>query len=408
MTEDKEPTVLDFVKAILMPWKGPIPKIPTLPSDMQQESQPNEDGFLQYEDEENEGQDFNAILSSVGWMVYKKTPWKTILSLLLAVFAQFLLEPPFRNNDSILAKIVPETPFLQGQYHYVVLPILLYIVSAILLIISIVRHEWKGVDLEAEEKLPFSMKGSWLLLGSCTPILLLLSFLAFHFSGSGNTQSNEFNFVNLVIWFAAILIIIWLLWLPEKNTIVPRIKTFFADLFQNRHIRINLSLWTLLLLAVFGLVIYFRTDQFTLVPKEMFSDQAEKLWDVGDILNGKYSIFFPRNTGREGFQMYLTALIINLFNTGLTFNSLKIGTVLAGILTLPYMYLLGKELGNKWVGLLAVLLAGIAFWPNLISRIGLRFPLYPLFVAPVLFYLIRGIRRSRRNDFILDRRCCFT
>jgi hypothetical protein len=34
--------------------------------------------------------------------------------------------------------------------------------------------------------------------------------------------------------------------------------------------------------------------------------------------------------------------------------------------------------------------------------LGLRFPLYPLFVAPTLYYLIRGLRTRNRNDFILS------
>jgi hypothetical protein len=45
--------------------------------------------------------------------------------------------------------------------------------------------------------------------------------------------------------------------------------------------------------------------------------------------------------------------------------------------------------------------AGIAYWPNVISRVGLRFPLYPLFVAPVLYFLLRGLRHRRLNDFLL-------
>jgi hypothetical protein len=52
--------------------------------------------------------------------------------------------------------------------------------------------------------------------------------------------------------------------------------------------------------------------------------------------------------------------------------------------------------------LLAVFFAGIAYWPNVISRAGLRFPFYPLFVAPTLYYLLRGLRTSKRNDFILS------
>ena len=155
-------------------------------------------------------------------------------------------------------------------------------------------------------------------------------------------------------------------------------------------------------MAAVLLVVFFRTYRISEVPPEMVSDHAEKLLDVWDVLHGQTSIFFPRNTGREAIQMYLTAGIIQLLHTGYTFLSLKIGTILAGLLTLPYIYLLGKELGNRRVGWLAMLFAGIGYWPNVISRVGLRFPLYPLFVAPALYYLMRGLRSSRRNDFILS------
>jgi hypothetical protein len=134
----------------------------------------------------------------------------------------------------------------------------------------------------------------------------------------------------------------------------------------------------------------------------MVSDHAEKLLDVWDVLHGQTSIFFPRNTGREALQMYLTAGIIQLFNTGFTFLSLKLGTILVGLLTLPFIYLLGKELANRRVALLAFLFAGMAYWPNVISRVGLRFPLYPLFVAPALYFLIKGLRTANRNDFLLS------
>jgi hypothetical protein len=37
--------------------------------------------------------------------------------------------------------------------------------------------------------------------------------------------------------------------------------------------------------------------------------------------------------------------------------------------------------------------------------VGLRFPLYPLFVTPLLFFLLRGLRTHSRNDFILAGLC---
>lgn len=137
----------------------------------------------------------------------------------------------------------------------------------------------------------------------------------------------------------------------------------------------------------------------------MNSDHAEKLLDVYDVLHGQTHIFFERNTGREAFQFYLTALIAQLFGTGISFMSLKIGTLLCGLATLPFIYLLGKETAGRGAGLIAVTLAIMAYWPNVITRVALRFSLYPLFTAPTLYFLLRGLRTQRRNDFILAGLC---
>ncbi|MEJ5224514.1 MAG: glycosyltransferase family 39 protein, partial [Anaerolineales bacterium] len=152
----------------------------------------------------------------------------------------------------------------------------------------------------------------------------------------------------------------------------------------------------------FGVSVFFRIYNLSGVLAEPFSDHAEKLFDVADVLNGHTPIFFVRNTGREFFQMYLTAWVAQTFGTGLSFMSLKIGTVLCGIFTLPYIYLIGREYGGHRVALFALLLAGMAYWPNIISRVGLCYPLYPLFAAPALYHLLRGLRASNRNDFILS------
>ena len=84
------------------------------------------------------------------------------------------------------------------------------------------------------------------------------------------------------------------------------------------------------------MVIFFRTYRLAEVPTEPYSDHAEKLLDVYDVLQGKTSIFFTRNTGREALQFYLTAVVALVFGTGVSFMSLKIGTVLVGLATLPF------------------------------------------------------------------------
>ncbi|MEW5938826.1 MAG: glycosyltransferase family 39 protein, partial [Chloroflexota bacterium] len=95
----------------------------------------------------------------------------------------------------------------------------------------------------------------------------------------------------------------------------------------------------------------------------------------------------------------LSALLAQFF--GISFLDIKVVSVIGGLLMLPYLYLLGKELGSPRIGLFAVAFAGIGYWPNVIERFALRISFYPLFVAPVLYYLIRGLRLQRRNDFIL-------
>ena len=211
---------------------------------------------------------------------------------------------------------------------------------------------------------------------------------------------NRFNTLNVTLWVLAIVFTILAFWQGEYP-----FTGWWSWLKEHLHLpwKLSISAWSLLVLAAVLLVVFFRTYRLQQVPPEMVSDHAEKLLDVWDVLHGQTSIFFPRNTGREAIQMYLTAGIIQLFHTGYHFLSLKIGTVLAGLLTLPYHLPAWKGAGQpSGSALLAILFAGIGYWPNVISRVGLRFPLYPLFVAPALYYLIRGLRTSSRNDFILS------
>ncbi len=223
------------------------------------------------------------------------------------------------------------------------------------------------------------------------PLALLAFFL---FSG------NLFTVLNLSVWLLALGLLLSSIRLrtPSAPSGFQRLSEWITR--PNWHITI--SRWRLLLIAAGVLIIFFRFYHLAQTPAEPFSDHAEKLLDVFDVSQGQTHIFFPRNTGREAIQMYWTLFVSWIFGTGISFLSLKIGTALLGLFTLPYIYLLGKEIASVRVGFLAFVLAGIGYWPNVISRIGLRFPLYPLFVAPMLFYLIRGLRTGSRNQFILS------
>jgi hypothetical protein len=283
-------------------------------------------------------------------------------AVLLALFAQAQLEPP--NPRAELA-------------------VGLYVFALLLALWSYFKDEWQlpslRPDLTRSDPMTLRMIPMLISVG-----LMVSAFASFN--------ENLFTATNVTLWLLALATFLWAVWLKT-----PRTERAPLDPKARR----KTLLWTALVVAMMGLLIFFRLYRIDSVPSEPFSDHAEKILDVYEITTGNTLIFFPRNTGREAIQMYWTLLIATVFNTGFSFLSLKLGTALLGILTLPFIYLLGKEWGGPRVGLFALFLFGVAYWPNVIARIGLRFPLYPLFAAPTLFFLMRGLRTRNRNDLLL-------
>lgn len=155
-----------------------------------------------------------------------------------------------------------------------------------------------------------------------------------------------------------------------------------------------------LLVAILALGACFRFAVLGDNPRDMNSDQAEKLLDVGDVLGGTYHIFFERNTGREPWQFYWTVALIRLFGLQPDFMALKLGTALIGWLMLPAVFLLGREVLGARGALLATLFAAVASWGVITARFGLRYPLAPCAAAWTLALLVRGLRRDSRNSML--------
>src|SRR5688572_5158480 len=365
---NQEPSVLDFVKARIHDWQHRI----LHPSDSVEEVTKPSEFWLDNTEE-------RVVVQAEPQQTFTEPlrfPWLVLLALGLGLVGQISLEP----------KLASERPWQTGVVFYVLAGLLLVWVNS--------RHEW-ALPSWKEDVHNAMLERTFLNSSIAFLIALALSLTAFLAFGG-----NRFTTFNVVIWLMAILTMIRALWHPraENPSWLSRAR---ASLFRFRW-NISFDRSALLLLAVAGLVVFFRVYRLPEVPSQMISDHAEKLLDVSDVLNGQTSIFFLRNTGREFFQFYLTAGIIQLFKTGLTYLSLKIGTVLAGLVALLYIYLLGREIGKNRVGLLALAFAGIAYWPNVISRYGLRFPFYPAFYAPALYYLVWGLRTRNRMGFILS------
>ncbi len=359
-----EPSVLDFVKSIFKNWNSFQSFLQALfkRGDASQLMQPAEDATIQL----NPQPDPEPVEAPAP----KKLPWRTLLVLFLALAAQQTFEPPRTSTAN--------------------LGIALYIVAFGLAVWAYLRGEWTMTPVS---QIVPGVEDASIRRGS---FVLSVIFSAATFWMMGG---NKFTAMNLTLWVLAIVFFLRAFWLNEPRSAASSkfdLKSIFTS--NEWNIRITRSALVVFVMAV--IIIFFRTYRLYDVPPEMTSDHAEKLMDVYDITQGQFSIYFPRNTGREPLYIYLCALFAELF-TGTSFLTLKVVAVIGGLLTLPYIYLLGKEFGSERIGLLAVLFAGIGYWPSVIERFGLRISFYPLFAAPTLYYIIRGLRRENRNDFIL-------
>ncbi len=313
----------------------------------------------------------NEVISSDVTVVVSVWPWRTLGALLFALVAQISFEP---------------NPYREWK-----IGLVLYMISVALIMWAYIKSEWDLISPAEASQMPDTSKINLNFL-IFAGLFSVISFLTL--------RGNRFTVLNVTFWLVSTVCIIRAFWISRNG---------ISRLFETLYTYLKRSDWSLrirrdhlLFVIVILISMYFRTYMMNATPPEMISDHAEKLLDVMDVLNGNTAIFFLRNTGREALQFYLIALTTKLFGTGISFTSMKIGTIACGLLTLPYIYWLGKEVGNRHIGLYAMAFAGIAYWPNIISRIALRYTLYPLFVAPALYYLIRGLRRSNRNDIILS------
>jgi hypothetical protein len=246
-------------------------------------------------------------------------PWRSLLALTLALLAQNAMEPR------------PDRSWQTGVF--------LYGLALFWLVIAVWRREWADPrsDVQVEtlaRPAPTLLRHPYALV-----IALLLALVAFISFGG-----NHFSSFNITLLALALALFLWAFWQPGSSSEgwIARARASIARPSWN----LMVTPWTLVVLAAGALVIFFRVYHLAGVPPEMISDHAEKLLDVSDVLQGKTSIFFTRNTGREAIQMYLTAGIARLFGTGLSFISLKIGTVLAGLLTLPFITCSVKRSGT--------------------------------------------------------------
>jgi len=157
--------------------------------------------------------------------------------------------------------------------------------------------------------------------------------------------------------------------------------------------------WTIILLIIVVAAV-FRLQHITTIPLGLYPDEAINGNEAREALKtGDFKIFYPDNNGREGLFINLQALPLKVF--GHYPWSLRIVSVIAGILTVLGLYFLTKRLFNWQIAAISSFLLAISFWHVNFSRISFAGILTPLCLVWGLYFFWLGLSSSRLRHFVL-------
>ncbi|MHB1317266.1 MAG: glycosyltransferase family 39 protein [Anaerolineae bacterium] len=128
-------------------------------------------------------------------------------------------------------------------------------------------------------------------------------------------------------------------------------------------------------------------------PPALHFDEAVYGLMARQIGPGYWPVFFPAYTGREPLYMYIMAGLFRLL--GSTDVTLRLTSALIGILTTPLLYVLGRELYGRRVGLLAAAIMAGNYWHLSLSRNGYPNVLIPPLECLAVIFIWRGYRDRR-------------
>ena len=161
---------------------------------------------------------------------------------------------------------------------------------------------------------------------------------------------------------------------------------------------------TIEILAVAGLTLLALALRLYLlreIPFGLHNDEAANGLDAMAILNGRHSIFFPANSGREALFLYLQAGAMAL--VGMTPYAVRLPAAIIGALTVPAVYWMVRETfatgrnegrnDGSWLAFWTAAFVAISYWHLAFSRLGYRGIMVPLTTALAFAFFWRSRRK---------------
>ena len=152
---------------------------------------------------------------------------------------------------------------------------------------------------------------------------------------------------------------------------------------------------------------FLRFYKLASIPPGLHPDEAANGLDIiGMIEKGKFAAIYDTNGPREALFMYFQGIFVWIGHTfhiaalNYTALSLRIAPAIIGIVTVWAIYLLGKELYNKNVGLIAAAALTVSAWHIQFSRNGFRAILAPLALTLLFYFFIKAYREGKLKYYI--------
>ncbi len=149
------------------------------------------------------------------------------------------------------------------------------------------------------------------------------------------------------------------------------------------------------LLAIILLAFFLRVYRLDDVPPGFRVDELSNSFVVSQhVLDGEYRFFFTDASGHEGLWHLLQAGFMAIF--GRSPFGMRGINIMLGTLTVPLTYLIGKELFDRRIGLLAAATLAMSFWSLMYSRTAIRHVSSVVFLLGAFYWFCVGVNTHVR------------
>ncbi len=152
--------------------------------------------------------------------------------------------------------------------------------------------------------------------------------------------------------------------------------------------------------GIFAIAAFMRLYRFNQVPFGTWFDEASNGLNALRILNtpGYLPVFVNSDT-LPAYLLYLMGLSIRIL--GSSTLSIRAVSVVFGLGTVAAAYLVGRELFNRRMGLVAAFILAVSRWDVNWSRIGMHGVTVPFFELLTIGLVLRALRRQRLMDYAM-------